>query len=125
MEASLECKNNYLKIYEEEYESKFDDYRDGEVEEKEKFVNEKLSQLPIQIKLDELFWDSDAVSLYSSAMWDEKSIYPRIEPGYAFTKGMSKKLVKKLNTDKFNQGSVILKTKYYNPKKINRFTSSC
>ena len=26
------------------------------------------------------------VSLYPSAMWDESSIYPRIETGYAFTK---------------------------------------
>ena len=25
----------------------------------------------------------DASSLYSSAMWDEKSVYPRIESGFA------------------------------------------
>ena len=44
-----------------------------------KYINEKLSQLPIhqlikQIKLDELLWDFDAVSLYPSAMWDKNSI---------------------------------------------------
>ena len=71
-------------------------------EEKEKYINDKLSQLPIhqlikQMKLDELLWDFDAVSLYPSAMWDENSIHPRIETGYAFAKDMSKELVKKFN----------------------------
>ena len=75
------------------------DYRDENADEKEKFVNEKLSKLPIhqlkiQIKLDELLWDFNAVSLYPSAMWDESSIYPRIERGYAFTKDMNHKLEK-------------------------------
>ena len=86
----LEYKNKHFKIFEKEYENQFNDYRDEDVEEKEKYINEKSSQLPIhqlikQIKLDELQWDCDAVSLYPSAMWDENSIYPRIETGYAFT----------------------------------------
>ena len=54
-------------------------------------------------------------------MWDENnenSIYPRIETGYAFTEDMNDELVEKFNTGKFNQGSVILKNKYYNPKVI-------
>ena len=60
--------------------------RDENIEEKEKFINENISQLPRhqlikQIKLDELLWDFDAVNLYSSAMWDKKSIYPRIQTG--------------------------------------------
>ena len=49
-------------------------------------------------------------------MWDEKSIYPRIETGYAFTRDMNKFLVHKFNNGNFNQGSAILKLKYYNPK---------
>ena len=66
-----------MKIFEIEYESKFNDFRDINVEEKEKFIKEKLSKLPMhrtlkQIKLDELVWDFDAVSLYPSAMWDKK-----------------------------------------------------
>ena len=28
--------------------------------------------------------DFDATSLYPSAMWDEKSIFPKIENGYSF-----------------------------------------
>ena len=48
-----------------------------------------------EIKLDELLWDFDNVSLYPSAMWDEKSIYPRNETGYAYTKDMIDELVEK------------------------------
>ena len=43
-------------------------------------------------------------SFYPSAMWDEKSVYPQIETGYAFTPDMNKKLVKKFNTGSFTQG---------------------
>ena len=51
-------------------------------------------------------------------MWDENSIYPRIETGYAFTPDMNKKLSKNFNTGKFTQLSAILKIKYYNPKSL-------
>ena len=83
---------------------------------KKEYINKKLSQLPIhqllkQVKLDELLWDFDAVSLNSSAMWDESSIYPRIETGYAYTKNMNNRLAKKFNTGKFKEGSDILKIK--------------
>ena len=61
--------------------------------------------------------DFDNVRLYASAMWDEKSINPKIETGYAFTKFMKKKLVKKFNSGNFNQGNGILKI-YYNPKTL-------
>ena len=40
--------------------------------------------------------DFDAVSLYPSAMWDENSIYPRIETGSAYTKDMNDELEKNL-----------------------------
>ena len=68
------------------------------------------------MKLNELLWDFDAVSLYPSAMWDENSIYPRIETGYAFTKDMNDELVEKFDTGNFNQGSAMLRIKHYNPK---------
>ena len=51
-------------------------------------------------------------------MWDEVSIYPRIETGYAYTRDMNEELVNKFNTGNFNQGSAILKIKYYNPKDL-------
>ena len=49
-------------------------------------------------------------------MWDEKSIYPRNEIGYAFTSDMNDDIVEKINNGKFNRGSAILKINYYNPK---------
>ena len=65
-----------------------------------------------------LLWDFDAVSLYPSAMWDPKSIYPKIERGYAYEKHMNGDLVEKFNNQTFTQGSAILKIKYYNPKDL-------
>ena len=123
IEAYMEYKNKHLKIFEKEYENQFDDYKDENVEEKEKYINEKLSNLRLhkivkRIELIHLLWDFDAVSLYPSAMWDEKSIYPRIETGYAFTRDMKDELVENFNTGNFTQGSAILKIKYYNPKNL-------
>ena len=121
IEAYMEYKSKHFKIFEKEYEDRFDDYRDENVEEKEKYINEKLSELRLhkiikRIELIHLLWDYDAVSLYPSAMWDEKSIYPRIETGYAYKRDMNDELVEKFNTSNFNQGSAILKIKYYIPK---------
>ena len=123
IEAYMEYKNKHFKIFEKEYEDRFDDYRDENLEEKEKFINEKLSELRLyklikQIELIEILWDYDAVSLYPSAMWDEKSIYPRIETGYAFTTNMNDELLEKFNNQTFTQGSAFLKIKYYNPKNL-------
>ena len=86
------------------------------MEEKEKHINRNLSKVPIhqlkkQIKLDELLWDFDSVSFYPSAMWVEKSIYPTIETGYAYTEDMNDELVQKFNNGNFNRGLAILKIK--------------
>ena len=51
-------------------------------------------------------------------MWDENSIYPKIETGYSFTKDMNDELVEKFNTGNFTKGSANLKIKYYNPKNL-------
>ena len=58
-----------------------------------------------QIKLAELLWDFDANSLYPRRMWDEISIHPKIETGYAFTIDNNDELVEKLNKQTFTQGS--------------------
>ena len=123
IEAYVEYENKYFKIFEKEYEDQFDDYRDENVEEEEKYINEKLSNLRLhkiikRIELIHLLWDFDAVSLYPSPMWDEKSIYPIIETGYAYQSDMNDELVEKFNTGNFNKGSAILKIKYYNPKDL-------
>ena len=123
IEAYMEYKNKHFKIFENEYEDQFNDYRYEDIEEKEKYINENLSNLRLhkiikRIELIHLLWDFDAVSLYPSAMWAEKSIYPRIETGYAFTRDMNNELVEKFNNQTFTQGSAILKIKYYNPKNL-------
>ena len=48
IEAYLNYKNKRFKILGKEYENQFNDYRDEDEEEKEKFIKEKLSQVPIQ-----------------------------------------------------------------------------
>ena len=70
------------------------------------------------MELIHLLWDFDAVNLYPSAMWDEKSIYPRIETGYAFTRDMNDELVENFNNCNFNHGSAISKIKYFNPRDL-------
>ena len=129
IEVYLNYKNKHLKSYEKEYESKFNDYRNENIKEKENYIYEKLSQLPIhqltkQKKIGEVLWDFDAVSLYPSAMWDRKGIYPGIETGYAIIEDMNNELVDKFNTGNITQGSAILRINFYNPKKFIRSTSS-
>ena len=51
-------------------------------------------------------------------MWDESNIYPRIETGYAFTKDMKNKLVKKFNKCNFIEGGAVWKVKHCIPKKL-------
>ena len=91
IETYMKYKNDHLKIDKEESESKFDDYRDINEEEMKECINKKLNQLPIhqllqRLNLNDLIWDCDCVSLYPSAMWDSKSIYPKIETGYVLQK---------------------------------------
>ena len=45
IEEYLNYKKKHYDTHEKEYESKFNDYRDENEEDKEKFINEKLSQL--------------------------------------------------------------------------------
>ena len=86
IEVYMKYKNEHLKIIEKEYESQFDDYRDIDQEEKEKYINEKLGQLPIHkllqnLSLNDLIWSYDANSLDPSAMSDPESVCTRIETG--------------------------------------------
>ena len=48
----------------------------------------------------------------------KKSISPRIETRYAYTKDMNDELVEKFKNQTFTQGSAIIKIKYYNPKNL-------
>ena len=59
--------------------------------------------------------------LYPSGMWDEKSVYPKIETGFALKPHMNNVCVKAFNDQTFNQNSnesANLKIKYYNPSNL-------
>ena len=67
-EEYLKYKNKHFKIFEKEYEDQFDDYRDEDVEEKEKYINKKSSEFRLRkitqrIELIHPLRDFDAVSL--------------------------------------------------------------
>ena len=60
----------------------------------------------------------DAKSLYISAKWDDKVVYPKIEKGRAFTFDMNEEIVEKIFDQTFTQGSAILKLVYCNPSDL-------
>ena len=110
----MKYKSDHLKFIKQEKESNFNDYRKVKEDEMNENINEKLGELPIhiylqQLSFDDLLWDFDAVSLYPFALSDEKSLYPRIETGYAFTPDMNEDLVKKFDEGSFTRGKAILK----------------
>ena len=119
----FEYTNAKRNIIEDEYDSHFKDYRDIDEEERTEHINKELNKLPIHKKLQKLdvndvMMDFDATSLYPSAMWDEKSVYPKIETGFAFKPHMNNVYVEAFNKQTFNQDgdeSAILRIKYYNP----------
>ena len=118
----FEKTNEQRKIIEDDYDSKFKDYRDIDEEERTKHINKELNKLPIHKKLQKLnlndvMMDFDATSLYPSAMWDENSVYPKIESGFAFKPHMNNGNVEVFNNQTFNQDgdeSAILRIKDYN-----------
>ena len=75
-----------------------------------------MDELPIhklvqELSLNDLLGSYDASSSYPSAMSDKKSVYPRIETGYAFTRDMNDNLVDIFNSGNFTQGVEIFKKK--------------
>ena len=94
LEKYFKFLNKYEKQYGKEFDSRSDDYRDINEKEKEKYVNTKVNMLPIHKKLSKLDsnktqMDFDATSLYPSAMWDQNSVCPKIETGFAFKPHMN------------------------------------
>ena len=123
LEKYFEFLNKYEKEYEKEFDSKYEDYRDINQKEKEKYVNKKLNMLSIHKDLSKLDSNKtqmsyDATSLYPSAMWDKNSVYPKIETGFAFKPHMNKAYVEAFNKKTFNEDgdeSAMLTIKYHNP----------
>ena len=122
----FEYTNEQRKIIEDEYDSKFIDYRDNDEEVRIEHVNKELNKLPKhknlqKLNLNDVMMDFDATSLYPSAMWDENSVYLKIESGFAFKPHMNNVNVEAFNNQTFNQDgdqSAILRIKYYNPRNL-------
>ena len=122
----FEFTNKQRKIIEDEYDSQFKDYRDNDEEERTEHIKKQLNKLPIHKKIqklnhDDVMMDFDATSLYPSAMWDENSVYPKRETGFAFKPHMNKTYVNAFNNQTFNEDgdeSAILRIKYYNPRDL-------
>ena len=123
LEKYFKFLNKYEKQYAKEFNSKYDEHRDIDQKEKEKYVYKKLNMLSIHKELSKLNsnkiqMDFDATSLYPSAMWNENSVYPKIETGFAFKPQMNHVYVEAFNNQTFNEDgdeSAILTIKYYNP----------
>ena len=94
IEKFLYYTDQQKKIYAKESKGQIQDYRGIVIDEKHSNMNEKSSDLPVQQKLSQydlsdLLIIFVATSLSSSAKWDDKSIYPKIETVYAFTIDMN------------------------------------
>ena len=66
-------------------------------------------------------YDATSTSLYPSAMWDEKSVYAKIETGFAFKPDMNDVYVESFNNQTLNEDgdeSALLRIKYYNPPNL-------
>ena len=110
LEKYFEFLNEHEKQYAEEFISKYDDYRDIDQKEKTDYTNKTLNMLPNHKELSKLDsnkiqMDFDATSLYPSAMWDENSVSPKIETGFAFKPHMIKTYVEAFNKETFNQNA--------------------
>ena len=115
--------NKHEKQNAKEFDSKHDDYRDIDQNEKTEYMNKKRNMLPSHKELSKINsnktqMDFDAKSLYPSAMWYENSVYPEIETGFAFKPNMNDVYLEAFNNKTINQDgeeSAILTIKYYNP----------
>ena len=108
LEKYFEFLNEYEELCAKEFDSKYDDYRYTSEKENTDFINKKLNMLPISKELCKL--DSnrtqmgyDGNRLYPSATWDENSVYPKIETGFAFAPHMNDVYVKAFNNQTFNE----------------------
>ena len=126
MDKYFEYTNKQRKIIEDEYDSKFKDYRDIDVEETTEQINKELNKLPIHKKIQKLnhndvMMDFDATTLYPSAMWEENRVYLKKETGFAFKPHMNDVYVEAFNNQTFNEDgneSAILRKKSYIPPNL-------
>ena len=126
LEKYFEFLNKYEKLYAKEFDSKYEDYRDNNQKQKTSCSNIKLNMLPIhealsKLNMNKTQMDFDATSLYPSAMWDQYSVYPKLENGFAFKPNMNVAYVEAFNNETFNQDgdeSALLGIKFYDPPNL-------
>ena len=87
LDKHFEFIKSYRTIIEGGYDSQFENYSKINQEENKKNTNDKLSNFTIHQKIQKLnlnnvMMDFDATSLYPSAMYDEKSVFPKKESGF-------------------------------------------
>ena len=123
LDKYFEYTYKHRKLIEDEYHSQFDDYRENDEEERTKHINKEFNKLTIHKKLrkwnlNDVVMDFDATSFYPSTTWDEKSVYPKVEIGFAFKPHINKTYIDAFLNQTFNQDgneSAILGIKHYNP----------
>ena len=123
LEKYFEFLKEHEKQYAEEFNSKYDDYRDISENEKTNYINKKPYMLPIHKELSKLNLNKTQMcyegnSLYPSVMWDANSVYPKKETGFAFKPHMNDVYLEAFNNQTFKEDgdeSAILTIKYYNP----------
>ena len=108
LDKFFEFINKHRKLLEAEYDSQIVDHRNISQDEGTKYINDKLSKLTIHEKLQKqnlnnVMMDFDATSLDASAMYDENSVYPKVESGVAFKPHMNDVYVKSFNDQTFDQ----------------------
>ena len=114
--------HKYAELYAKEFDSKYEDCKVINQMEKTDYINNKPNMLSIheqmsKLELIETQMDFDATSLYPSSMWDDNSIYPKIETGYAFKSHKNDVFVNDFNNKTFNRDGIDNANliEYYNP----------
>ena len=107
-DKNFEYVNKDKEIFKEKHMSQFEDHRHIDKSEKAKHINDKLSNLPKHLKLKSLDLNNvliafDFTSSYTFSMWDKKSVYPKIENGFAFRPLVNDVYVEAFIIQTFNQ----------------------
>ena len=98
----------FEKPYEKQFGSKYEICRDNNQNETIRYFGIKLKILPIHERLSKLHskkiqMNFDGTSFHLSAMWDETSVYPKIEPRNSFTTHVNKNFVNAFHIKTFSQ----------------------
>ena len=119
----MNYKNNRIKFFIKDYESKFNNYKETNIDEMDKYINKKIGELPNhqllqQLSSNELLRDLDTVSLYPFGFEWWKIIISKNRKWFCLYERYEWWTCWKFKKKNFTQGSAILKVKLYNPKNL-------